>query len=392
MPEIHVCIVCGLKMNRGVLCENCYAGRNALIRLNQLLPLTITIITLLLLLIPAFGCYTFYRMHHENAPEVPSASTGAATNGGNSAGVSDSVNNTSQQSNSNTNADAVPTKPSDDQLQKRLDYIVSAPNFSKTNPLTQTQMMDIILTLGDRGDFPDYCLSGNLGIPPPHCDGYTTRSQIQHFIHDLLGQDLQIWEKLNNDDSRPVIQGDKLGWWLNTGNSMHDVPHVQILSRKEQAAGVIHVYFKIMYRDGNLSENPPWKNIGRGAARLKFRDGSWVVSDWNTHPLTSSAPVIQSEIKKRLIGNVNQSIASPGMLTDSDLAGKSKWQLDLIRNEYFARKGYRFQRADLRNYFQQQPWYHPLTSDQNVIWKQLTPQERRNAEFILRYEAQHGMH
>jgi hypothetical protein len=381
-------------MKKGVLCENCYAEHNVLIRLNRLLPPIITIVSLLLLLIPAFGCYTFYRMHHVHTPAVPSASTDATATGGNSTGASDLVNNTSPKSSPSINTDSAPIKLSDDQLQKRLDYLVSAPNFSEAAPLTQNQMMDIVLTLGDRGDFPDYCLSStsaDLGVPPTHCDGYATRAQIQHFIHDLLGQDLQIWEKLN-DNSRPIIQGDKLGWWLNTGNSMHDVPHVHILSRREQASGVMHAYFKIMYRDGNLSNNPPWKAIGKGVATLMFRDGSWVVTDWNTRELSSSAPVVHSTAKKLPIMNVNQNIAKTGLLTDSDLAGKSKWQLDLIRNEYFARKGYRFQRADLRNYFQQQPWYHPVTSDQNIIWKQLTPQERLNAELILHYEAQHGMH
>lgn len=43
----------------------------------------------------------------------------------------------------------------------------------------------------------------------------------------------------------------------------------------------------------------------------------------------------------------------------SDLYGLSKWELSIARNEIYARHGRMFTKADLRQYFNAQPWYIP---------------------------------
>jgi uncharacterized caspase-like protein len=69
----------------------------------------------------------------------------------------------------------------------------------------------------------------------------------------------------------------------------------------------------------------------------------------------------------------------------AELNGMSCAQLELARNEIFARRGRFFQRADLQNYFAKFPWYHPTT------WNpELTPAEKANVEVVTRVERQKG--
>jgi hypothetical protein len=74
-------------------------------------------------------------------------------------------------------------------------------------------------------------------------------------------------------------------------------------------------------------------------------------------------------------------------LTQSDLNGKSPFQLQLIRNAIYARHGRPFKNPKLAEYFKSRPWYR---ADHN--WrdgasdKRLTPQEKRNADFITAFE------
>jgi hypothetical protein len=54
-----------------------------------------------------------------------------------------------------------------------------------------------------------------------------------------------------------------------------------------------------------------------------------------------------------------------------------------MRNEIYARHGYTFQLADMRQHFDKQDWYMAVSQD---ITDNLTETERKNAELIKRYE------
>ena len=64
-------------------------------------------------------------------------------------------------------------------------------------------------------------------------------------------------------------------------------------------------------------------------------------------------------------------------------------ELELMRNEIYARHGWIFNRPDLRNYFESQPWYRPkgdlpnLESSNRWVEAELTPFERRNIQIIV---------
>ena len=68
-------------------------------------------------------------------------------------------------------------------------------------------------------------------------------------------------------------------------------------------------------------------------------------------------------------------------LTYNDIANCSKSQLRIMRNEIYARHGYIFSSADLREYFGRQSWYYPTTKSVT-----LNSIEQYNVNFIKQYE------
>ncbi|MBP5384500.1 MAG: YARHG domain-containing protein [Lachnospiraceae bacterium] len=75
------------------------------------------------------------------------------------------------------------------------------------------------------------------------------------------------------------------------------------------------------------------------------------------------------------------------LLTEADLAGYSKEELRLGRNEIVARHGRRFKDRDLQDYFDAQSWYVGIidADDFNKTVK-LSEIENKNMEFIMKHE------
>lgn len=70
-------------------------------------------------------------------------------------------------------------------------------------------------------------------------------------------------------------------------------------------------------------------------------------------------------------------------LSDSDLYGKSDWELDILRNTIYAKYGRTFRRSDLQSHFDQQSWYRRNSSFRES-W--LSSTEKRNVAFIAAYQ------
>lgn len=73
-------------------------------------------------------------------------------------------------------------------------------------------------------------------------------------------------------------------------------------------------------------------------------------------------------------------------LTESDLAGKSNYELRKMVNRIYAHNGYFFSKEEWRNYFSQFSWYSPSTSDQTTVYNRFSSIERYNVDFIKRHE------
>lgn len=71
-------------------------------------------------------------------------------------------------------------------------------------------------------------------------------------------------------------------------------------------------------------------------------------------------------------------------LSPADLAGLSRSELRVMRNTIYARHGYKFNSADLRNYFSQFDWYYPVTSV--VPDNELSATEKHNINLIKSFE------
>ncbi len=78
-------------------------------------------------------------------------------------------------------------------------------------------------------------------------------------------------------------------------------------------------------------------------------------------------------------------------VTQDDLAGKSKWDLDVMRNEIYARYGRTFARQDLQKYFAGKSWYTPrYAPSQFPADRLLTRVQQANIDTILKYEQNMG--
>lgn len=74
---------------------------------------------------------------------------------------------------------------------------------------------------------------------------------------------------------------------------------------------------------------------------------------------------------------------SQRLVTTSDISGKSKAELKIMRNEIFARHGYIFKTQEMKSYFSLQSWY---SAQYNDVTSMLSSIEKQNIEVIKKYE------
>ena len=73
-------------------------------------------------------------------------------------------------------------------------------------------------------------------------------------------------------------------------------------------------------------------------------------------------------------------------LSMSDLYGLSLDDLDIMRNEIYARHGYIFSSDKLRRYFSAQPWYIGFNSDPKSVYSEFNAVEKKNVQLIKQRE------
>ncbi|MEK7990640.1 MAG: YARHG domain-containing protein [Thiotrichaceae bacterium] len=97
-------------------------------------------------------------------------------------------------------------------------------------------------------------------------------------------------------------------------------------------------------------------------------------------------------INNRLSNTSNQIVGdypetSKRRLTNADIVGKSQRELSIMRNEVYARYGYRFSNYSLLTYFAKKSWYKPTTTDSlNLYNNYFTLTEQYNVNFIKNNE------
>jgi YARHG domain len=76
-------------------------------------------------------------------------------------------------------------------------------------------------------------------------------------------------------------------------------------------------------------------------------------------------------------------LTSTRLLKAKDVENFNPTQLRVMRNEIYARHGYCFRMKDMREYFDAQDWYMPISLD---VTAKLSDIEQKNAALIKRYE------
>ena len=74
------------------------------------------------------------------------------------------------------------------------------------------------------------------------------------------------------------------------------------------------------------------------------------------------------------------------LLSQSDLIGLNLMELELMRNEIYARHGYIFKLDRLRRHFANEPWYRGYTTDAKVVAADFNDIEKKNIQIIKDYE------
>lgn len=142
---------------------------------------------------------------------------------------------------------------------------------------------------------------------------------------------------------------------------------------------------QLMNEVDEINEMDGWSLTGKNTFVENLVDSAYMKSFNKTSKAGNDSEQISIIVKR------DQYIchdSSYRLLKESDLLGKSAWELDIMRNEIFARHGRPFQRLDLRNYFGQFPWYK-VCSDYNDT--DLSDLEWKNARFILNYQNRHRL-
>ena len=123
-----------------------------------------------------------------------------------------------------------------------------------------------------------------------------------------------------------------------------------------------------------------------------FENGKWLIDDYYDYKknfkiyLTGTDDQKASSSNNNLGNNGSFNILSNRRLSEADLSGMSKKELEIMRNSIYARYGYQFKREDLLDYFSQYSWYNPTTSDMGAIYNQMNDNEKYNIDFIKSHE------
>ncbi len=137
-----------------------------------------------------------------------------------------------------------------------------------------------------------------------------------------------------------------------------------------------------------------------GGVAYNYLSGEWVDKFVKGKRLRGASDAIASTgtppVKRANLGGTSSlpgqyPEASQRRLTTSDIQGMSRRQVKIMKNEIFARHGYKFHiNGSMISYFEQQAWYRAIlnkTRDGAHIYNnKMSEIERRNVDLLKRYE------
>lgn len=132
-------------------------------------------------------------------------------------------------------------------------------------------------------------------------------------------------------------------------------------------------------RDLYLKVNFQFRNISKAGMLAKY--GTFSGEEYQTYRKLADEKSSNNDSSD----GYNQTL-SDRKLTETDLDGVSKKDLEIMRNMIYAKYGYIFKRSDLSDYFSKYSWYEPINSDAAAINKMMSNIEKYNIEFIKKHE------
>lgn len=115
---------------------------------------------------------------------------------------------------------------------------------------------------------------------------------------------------------------------------------------------------------------------------------SWeLANDYaDTYNSTDNDSVNDSEYGYNSSDSYILSDSSSRELSIADISGLSRDQLELARNEIYARHGRKFTNPTLQNYFNSQAWYTGTIEPEDFTDDMLSDIEKSNIQFIKDHE------
>ncbi|MBK7884823.1 MAG: YARHG domain-containing protein [Chitinophagaceae bacterium] len=139
----------------------------------------------------------------------------------------------------------------------------------------------------------------------------------------------------------------------------------------------------------NITAKEPGDDAHDGTFEFRIDEKNMgnVEGQWTPNRATETiTPKVYSLMRRAFVYNTDGGDypeASQKLLKEEDLENLDKYDLEMMRNEIFARHGYCFRKKNLRQLFEDKDWYIPNTVD---IRNDLTEIEKRNIIMIKKYE------
>ena len=201
-----------------------------------------------------------------------------------------------------------------------------------------------------------------------------------------------LYHKVDEYDKKHLAAGDfEIGFWdfeFWTGGQggngeLHDVSVLKISDFSNKKATAI---IQFAYKSGEYDEFKESVDL-----KMVFENEKWLIDDFHSYKFRFGEYLKEVGINTSSVNNNQNSnslinILSERRLSEADLAGLSKKELEIMRNSIYACYGYKFKREDLLDYFSQYSWYTPTTSDMGAIYNMMNDNEKFNVDFIKKHE------
>jgi hypothetical protein len=171
-------------------------------------------------------------------------------------------------------------------------------------------------------------------------------------------------------------------------------PAVRLLVSDVDSDGTRHTITNCYPLAPGASHDLSWHKLGMGlVAQYEDIHGRVFTSECRHYENTlkiTRRPDWACETEQWLQERKPENPSRP-LLELSSLRGKSLWELDVLRAEPYARAGYAFSRADLREHYAQYDWYVARIDQQRDIEAAFTPEDEFDTRQVFQYQHRLGM-